>query len=420
MLRRLISAAAVVASVALLPACATGLRVDTVTFPQESTIVSGTDVPNVTVDAGWSPIGDGLAPVIGERRGYFNDVGIHFSRPDGYKSNLLSTMTPLLNGQINIGATYMPLLAPQMATVRNVTTFALPTTAHVQRILAPKGRYTTFAQLTSRGVPFEKAAAEVMSQVKGKRLLMFTGIDPQFYNLALGLAGLGLKDVAPSYMGDPDIVTAAQSGRGDFASPNGAVQVLQLQNAGWEPIITISDLIDHMPEQTLNMANIYTGFLTTKQFASDDYPTLLRFTSVMFRINQLIGKDPVGACGTYVDYVNSYTGSSMTAAECAQLYTSGIYVLNQFDGYDRIAGKFSAQTDAQIKRLQEQGVLPAGNYTAADISIVGQVYRDLRTYRDRSRDMLTTMQPSPARDKAQRYYDTFDYFDAYRIARAAL
>jgi ABC-type nitrate/sulfonate/bicarbonate transport system substrate-binding protein len=419
MVRRWLSMAVVVVAIAALSACSSGLKVNVVAFPSDLDVLSGTDVPRVTVDAGWSPIGDGLVPVIGERRGYFSDVGISFSRSNGYKSNLLSSMTPLLNGQIQIGDTYMPLLAPQMSTVRSVTTFALPTTAHVQRILAPKGRYTTLDQLTAKGVPFKEAAAQVMAQMKGKRFLMYTGIDPQFYNIALGLAGLSLDDVQTSYMGDPDMVTAAQSGRGDFASPNGAVQVSQLQSAGWEPIITISDVIDNMPAETLNMANIYTGFLTTKAFASDDYATLLRFTGVMFRINQAIAADPVGACGVYVDYVNSYTGSNMTAQDCSKLYTDGIYVLNQFDDYQTVADNFAKQTDAQIQRLQQQGVLPAGDYSAADISIIGRVYHDLRTYRDKARELLATAPPGTDRDKAQSFYDQFDYLDAYRYAMAA-
>lgn len=418
---------ALVALTVLVSACSQSTLTRETSLPDGLAPESGTEIPRITIDAGWSPIGDGLIPVIGERRGYFADAGIEFSRANGYKSNLLASMTPLLNGQIQVGDTYMPLLTPQMSTVQSVTTFALPTTAHVQRILAPSGQYTTMEELLAQGIPFEEAGKQVMEQLRGKNLLLYTGADPHFYNVALGMAGMTLSDVQTTYMGDPDMVTAAQSGRGDFASPNGAVQVSQLQSAGWEPLITVTDVLTNLPDQTLNMANTYTGFLTTKNFASENYNTLLRFTSVLFRIGRDIETDPVDACGVYVDYVNSYTGSDMTPEDCSKLYTDGIYELNSFDDYQNVSGPataegvtdYFAETDAQIERLQTQQVLPSGAFAASDISIVDRVYDDLRAYRDEAADLLETAQEGPVRDQAQTYYDQFNYLDAYRFAVAA-
>lgn len=425
--RRATIAVAVSVIVALTAACSPSIRVRELSLPTNLAPEPGTEIPHVELSAGWSPIGDGLIPVIGERRGYFRDAGIAFTRTNGYKSNLLASMTPLLNGQIEIGDTYMPLLTPQMATVQSVTTFALPTTAHVQRILAPEGKYQTLKDAMAQGLPFKEAAARVMAQLKDKTLLLYTGVDPQFYNIALGLAGLSLSDVDAQYMGDPDMVTAAQAGRGDFTSPNGAVQVSQLQSAGWEPLITITDVLSNLPDETLNMANTYTGFLTTKAFASQDYNTILRFTGVLFRISHELRVDPVGACGSYVDYVNSYTGSDMTPQDCAKLYTDGIYELNDFDDYQNVVGPdatggatdYLAETDAQIERLQQQGVLPPGNFSATDISFAHRVYHDLRAYRDGARSLLPKAPPSPLRDEAQKLYAEFDYLDAYRYAIAA-
>jgi hypothetical protein len=425
--RRATIAVAASVIVALTAACSPSIRVRELSLPTDLAPEPGTEVPHVELSVGWSPIGDGLIPVIGERRGYFDDAGITFTRANGYKSNLLASMTPLLNGQIEIGDTYMPLLTPQMSTVQSVTTFALPTTAHVQRILAPVGKYETLDDAMAQGLSFEDAAARVMAQLKDKTMLLYTGVDPQFYNIALGLAGLSLSDVDAQYMGDPDMVTAAQAGRGEFASPNGAVQVSQLQSAGWEPLITVTDVLSNLPNETLNMANTYTGFLTTKDFASHDYNTILRFTGVLFRISHDLSVDPVGSCGSYVDYINSYTGSDMTPEDCAKLYTDGIYELNTFDDYQNVVGPgaedgatdYLAETDAQIERLQEQGVLPAGDFAATDISFAHRVYRDLRAYRDGARSLLSEAPSGALRDEAQQFYDEFNYLDAYRYAVAA-
>ncbi|WP_236794224.1 ABC transporter substrate-binding protein [Amycolatopsis sp. GM8] len=431
MKRRAPFSVAMAVMLVLLSACSPSIRVRELTLPAGLAPEPGIDIPQLTISAGWSPIGDGLIPLIGERRGYFRDAGIEFTRTNGYKSNLLTSMTPMLNGQIEIGDTYMPLLTPQMSTVQSVTTFALPTTAHVQRILAPKGKYKTLSGLMAQGIPFRQAAQEVMAQLKGKTMLLYTGVDPQFYNVALGLAGLTLGDVKTQYMGDPDMVTAALSGQGDFASPNGAVQVSQLQSAGWEPLMIVSDVITNLPSETLNMANTYTGFVTTKNFASENYNAILRFTGVLFRIIHDLDADPVGACASYVDYINSYTGSHLTAEDCSHLYTDGIYELNTFENYQAVAGPtppnpppnhatdYPTQTNAQIQRLQAQAVLPGGHYSASDISFADRVYHDLRTYRDQARALLATAPPGQLHSQAQKFYDDYDYLDAYRYALAA-
>lgn len=426
MSRRSASAIATAVVVTLAAAgCSGNVRVTDLDLPEGLAPEPGVEIPEITIDAGWSPIGDGLIPVVGERLGFFEDAGISFSRPSGLKSDLLTSMTPILNGQVDVGNTYIPLLTAQMSTVRSVTTFALPTTSHVQRILAPAGEYETLDGLMAEGMSFEEAAPRVMSQMEGGRFLMFTGIDPQFYQIALGLADLSLDDVHTSYMGDPDMVTAAHSGRGDFASPNGAVQVEQLQSSGWEPIITITDLIEHMPEETLNMANTYTGFVTTKQFANENYNTLLRFTGVLFRIAREFDEDPVAACDVYVDYVNSYTGSAMTADDCAGLY-DGIYELNDFETYGDVVGPeatvgsdYLAETDAQIARLVEQEVLPDEGLASTDISLAHEIHRDLVAYRDLARELLADAPESDLAERAQQNFEDFNYLDAYRLAKAA-
>jgi len=429
MKRRIAAVAAALALVVACSSCSGSVRVRDLALPDGLDPEPGTAIPQMTINAGWSPIGDGLIPVIGERKGYFADAGIDFTRPNGLKTDLLSSMTPLLNDQVELGATYMPLLTPQMGTVQSVTTFALPTASHVVRILAPQGKYDTLSELMSRGVPFAEAGRRVMEQLRGKKLMLYTGVDPQFYNMALGLAGMTLDDVETSYMGDPDMVTAAQSGKGDFASPNGAVQVSQLQQSGWEPLITITDIFENMPAESLNMANSYTGFVTTKQFANEHYNTLLRFTSVLFRISRDLQQDPVAACGVYVDYVNSYTGSDMTAEDCSKLYTDGLYELIDFDSYQAVSGPavegsddtdYLTETQAQIERLEDNHVLdPASHHQAEEISIAHRVYADLRAYRDQAAELIETAPAGELRTEAEELFDEFNYLDAYRLAKAA-
>ncbi len=350
--------AAFVALALLLTSCATPAPAEGPVTPADLAPESGTDIPEVTMSVGLSPIGDGLIPVIGSRLGYFADAGITFSDgPEGLQTDLLGSMTPLLNGQIDVGVTYMPLLTPQLDSVDSVTSFAFATTFHGTKILVPEGEYETISDALAAGETFEEAAPRVMEQIRGKRLILFTGADPAFYELALGVAGMTLADLDTSYLGDPDMVTAAAAGQADLVSPNGAVQISQLQQAGWEPLIEITDLIDALPEETLGISNTQTGFVTTDAYASENYNTLLRFTGVLFRIVADLQADPVAAADVYVDYVNSYTGSEMTADDAARLFTDGLYTLNGFDAYGDVVStpgsgnNYYEATQEQIRRL---------------------------------------------------------------------
>ena len=393
-----------------------------VSIPDELSPEAGTDIPAVTIDAGFSPIGDGLIPVIGSRLGYFEEAGIAFADgPEGLRTDLLGALTPLLNGQVEIGNTYMPLVSPQLDSVENVTSFAFATTFHGTMILAPEGEYTTLREALDSGLDFDEAAAEVMEQMRGEELLLFTGADPAFYDLALSQADMSLADVSTTYMGDPDMITAASAGRADFVSPNGAVQISQLQYSGWEPLVTITDLIEALPEESLSMSNTQTGFVTTEDFAAENYNTLLRFTSVLFRIVADLQQDPVAAADVYVDYVNSYTGSSMSTDEAARLFTDGLYTLNPYESYaDVVTNEGSGvnyyeTTQAQIDRLREQGVL-SRDHDVEDVSIARQVHEDLVEYQQMTDELLAELPDGEQKAQAQEYYDHYNFLDAYRVA----
>lgn len=400
--------------------------------PESSPVVAeglapepGTEIPEVTVSVGLSPIGDGLIPVIGSRLGYFEDAGISFADgPEGLKTDLLGALTPLLNNQIEIGVTYMPLVTPQLDSVDSVTSFAFPTTFHGTKILAPEGEYETLSDAMAAGESFEEAAPRIMEQLRGQSIVLFTGADPAFYDLALETAGMSLADLETSYLGDPDMVTAAISGQADFVSPNGAVQISQLEQSGWEPLIEITDLIEAMPEETLGISNTQTGFVTTDAYAAENYNTILRFTSVLFRIVADLEADPLTAASTYVDYVNAYTGSSMTAEDAARLFTAGLYTLNPFEEYANVVSEpgtgsnYYESTQAQIERLVEQGVLQ-GEHSSDDASIAERVYTDLDEYRNRADELLSSAPDGELKTQAQVYYDQYNYLDAYRYALEA-
>jgi len=394
-------------------------------LPAELTPEPGTDIPQVTVKAGFAPYGDGLIAVAGERLGFFEDAGISFSEPNGIQADFSQSFTPMLNGQVEVGSAYMPFFAQQLDTVTTVRAFVLTDVYLGTRILAPVGKYQTVSELMAQGQSFHDAAATAMAQLRGKKMLMPDGVDPTFHNLALRQADMQLSDVDVVRMSNPDIVRTAQAGDTDFAAPDGAVQITQLQQSGWEPIVDIGQVIEAMPEQTLDVRNTHTAFTTTTDFAENNYNTILRYAGVTYRIIDALENDPQGTAAAFTDYLNSYTGSELTVDEVAGLFSNGLYSYRGFDSAADFLGPsdsspfvFDETAAAQLATLQENGVL-TGDHTPADMSIADKVYQDLLAYRTEADKLIATAPDGDLKQQAQEYYGQFNYLDAYRFALAA-
>ena len=149
-----------------------------------------------------------------------------------------------------------------------------------------------------------------------------------------------------------------------------------MQQAGWEPLITVGQLIEAYPEQTLDLRSALSTYLTTTEYAEKNYNTLLRFTSVIFRIIDQLEKAPEDATAHFTDYVNSRTGSKLTTP------------------------------------------VLAGEHDVSDVSIAETVYQDLSTYRDKAEKLIAEAPEGELKTKAEHQFKIFNYLDAYRYALA--
>jgi len=429
--RRLGVLVAAAVSVSLLAGCASGGSAgDKASVSSSSaahpTAAAGSTVPDVTVKAGFSPYGDELMGIAGVTRGYFKDVGITFDpAPNGAKVDLIGSLTPLENGQVDLGSGYLPSVASQLDNVKNVTTFGISDVFYGYRILAPKGKYKTVSELMKSGKSYQAAVKQVLAQMKGKEVIERTGVVPTFYNLITKRAGTTTADWKVSYLANPDIVRAAQSGKADFVSPTGAVEITTLLQDGWESLIDLPTVIDNeKPADTVSLRSTFSGYLTTTEYADAHWDTLLRFTSVMYRLIADMDEDPKAVATDYVDYLNSYTGSKLTADQLAATF-DGLYSLRNFDDatqlYDDESDPFNVATvaGAQIKDLEDQKVLK-GDYSVDDLSIAGEIYADLVKYKKLADENLAKAPDGDLKTKAQGYYDAYDFLDAYRLAAQAV
>ncbi|TPW78276.1 ABC transporter substrate-binding protein [Schumannella sp. 10F1B-5-1] len=424
-LRRLLGVTvATVTAAALLAGCAAG-SAEPASAPS-GLAAAGDSIPEVTIKAGLSPYGDELLAAAAIKRGYFADAGITIG-PDEYgaQTDLIASLAPLQNGQVELGSGYPPAVVSQLDNVDDVTAFAISDVFYGYRILAPKGEYKTVAEEMKKGKSFAAALKTVLAQIKGEKVILRQGVVPTFYDLITKEAGTTTADWDVTYLPNADIVRAAQAGQADFVSPTGAVEITRLLQDGWESLVELPQVIENLPsEDTVSLRATFSGYLTTTKYADENWDTLLRFTGVMYRIVADMKADPEATAADYVDYLNSYTGSSLTAAELAGTF-DGLYSLRDFDDakamytdkkdpfhFDTVAG-------AQIDELTAKGVLK-GEHTTEQLSIAGKIYADLAKYRSEAKKLLDAGDgDADLLAKAKTLYDQYDFLDAYRFAAQA-
>lgn len=384
-----------------------------------SSTATADGIPQASVKLGLSPYGDELLAAAAIKRGYFANVGISFSNGDyGIKTDLIKSVTPLLNNQIEIGSGYPPAVASQLDNVSDVVGFAYSDVFYGYRILAPSGKYKTLASEMAAGAPFDTAIETVMTQLKGQDVILRTGVAPTFYNLLCTHSQTSMDDWNITYLSNDDILRQAEAGGCDFISPTGAVEISRLQKEGWEPLVDLKEAIEYLPkDETTALRATFSGYVTTRAWAEANWDTILRFTSVIYRIIDDMKTDPEGTAADFVDYVNDYTGSALTAEELAGTF-DGLYSLQSFEEADAMfndpSADFNFETvmDENLRVLHEEGVLKE-SYTSDALSIADKVYNDLKTYKEKAEGLLASADASEENvAKAKSYFDAFDYLDA--------
>lgn len=384
----------------------------------------GTDVPEVAVKLALTPLGDTTIPVIGVEKGYYQDVGITIEpEPYGAKLDLLGSVAPLLNKQVEVGSAFPPTVLGQLDTVKNIKAFALSDVFTGYALLAPEGQFKSVDDLMQDGASFDAAAGEVVDQVSGRSLLLADG-DPSaqlFYKVLFDLSDVTAEDADTTYLKNPEITKAALAGRADFAAPSSGVDIQTLLDNGWESLISIDQMFENLDDERVLQLVGHSGYLTTDEYLSSNYETLLRFTSVMYRIIDDLQKNPEETVALYRDFVNSYTGTDLSDKGLADLYKSSYKLANfeearvYYEPNDSVLNVDNAY-NAQLATLKEDGVLKE-SHTAGDLFVAGQVWKDLNRYKQES-DKLFDSVGDKDKDivaRAQEFYDARDYLDSYRL-----
>jgi len=259
----------------------------------------------------------------------------------------------------------------------------------------------------------------------------------QFLSLAYQQAGLNLQDSQVQLLSDQKIVEASFSGRVKFAAPGGAPQVVQLEVSNWKPILTPLDITANTPPDPNSPAVLLTnnvgGFTRTK-YLDENFDTLVRLTSVMYRIIDAIQKSPNDVLPDQLPYINSVAGTKLDVKSLQIILSAQDPIINFED-----AARFITKTDSpvyyktvytgQIGQLKKSGVLKSDRtYDEEDVfAAVPKIYQALVDHKanaDKALAQLKGQSLSPERqklvDQANDFYSWRDYLDADRFATAAL
>jgi ABC-type nitrate/sulfonate/bicarbonate transport system substrate-binding protein len=400
---------------------------------------SGTDVPQVEVSLGMRPYANDLIFVAGIKQGFYKDVGLTVTPAPYGRKVLPDQAIPLLvNKQIDFMALYPPDIIATMDSVQNVRFIALTDLFQGFAVLArPGSNVKTVGQFMSDGLNFEEAMKRTMAQLKGKSFVTAPVVDNRiFLETVFSLGGMNMdKDTKLVVTPDSNALQLETGGKIDFASPTGAPFTAQLRFAGWIPLVTPLDVLANMPAGpgSPTAALVGTpGVACDAQWAREHAETVLRFTSVMFRIIEQEQKNPDVMLKSMLDYVNSFAGTSLDIAglkltiDSLSPLSNFEFQKNYFDNQNS-ALYYRTAFDAAVKFNVDKGVLPNGKYDADDVIWASGVYHSLVELKQAADDLLKradgsklSAQNQALLEKAKQFYGWYDYLDAYRLLRVAV
>jgi NMT1-like family len=399
----------------------------------------GTDVPQVETSLGMRPYANDLIFVAGIKQGFYKDVGLTITPiPYGRKVLPDQAIPLLVNKQIDFMALYPPDVVATMDSVKNIRFIALTDLFQGFAILArPASSVKTVGQFMAEGLGFSEAMKRTMTQLRGKSFVTAPVVDNRiFLETFFSLGGMNMdKDTKLIVTPDSTALQLESGGKVDFASPTGAPFTAQLRLGGWIPLVTPLDVLTNMPAGPGSPTTALVGtpgVACDAEWARQHAETVLRFTSVMFRIIEQEQKNSELMLKSMLDYVNSFAGTSLNIAGL-QLTIDTLSPLSNFEFQKNYFDKqnsalyYRTAFDAAAKFNIDKGVLPKGDYDADDLVWASDVYHDLVALKQAADDARKQIEGKSLSaehqallEKAKQFYVWYDYLDAYRLLRVAL
>ncbi|MFT3866081.1 MAG: hypothetical protein QM729_17580 [Solirubrobacterales bacterium] len=424
----------VLGSFGVLAGCGSDSSTGSTAATSAGTTAAGTSIPKTTVNFTVAPAADDGLAVIGMYDHYFDDVGITIG-PSATGANYIlgESLAPLLNGQVETGSLVYEVLLQQLDTVKNVRPYLIIDTYVGHGFFAPAdAQVKDLTEFAKTAATYEQAAKETLAQMQGKRIAVASDVVNQpYWNSLFEIGGVDPSDA--ERLENTNILELLQAGKLDFGGIANGPQYVAALEAGLKPVFLQKDQLELAEDQAaLALYVNHDSLVTTEDFYDENYDTVLRISSVMYRIlNDLLGageKKRMEALETQLPWLDAKTGTKLTPKALGTQFEN----LALIRDLDQQKAFFEGQSvdniyysgELILKHLKKTGVLHE-DHTVAEVDGAKKVWTDLMKYRAESEELLeklgkgSTNSQKQVISAAQKQYDNFNYLDASRFLRSA-
>lgn len=396
-------------------------------------------IPEVTVRHATVSYTNHAWTVLAAQKGFLKDVGITMANGAPKILRDQQMVPQLQNGEVDITTMYFGIVTQALDKITNIKPVLVYSYWQGNTILtSPNLGFKTVDDFIAEGMPWDKAAAAAMAQLKGQKLTITANPSTYPWNeYAFSLAGLTMKDAETIPIEDPKAVQLAIGDQVAFAAPGGAVQIYQLQyQAGWKPVMSTRQMVKYVPGgpgSALNNLLNYDVMQCTQEYLDQNRDTVLRWCAAMYRtMDYMFGPKQEEALTAYVPFINANTGAALD-------WQSIKFIFEELDpfypwqaqppiwedaGY---ALHYKNIYDYQLKKYISDGTLPDQPYDVEGLFQAKSIWMEMRELKAKadglmakapSGDMSEEKQKLMAAAKFQ--YDGFNYLDAVRYLEAAI
>jgi ABC-type nitrate/sulfonate/bicarbonate transport system substrate-binding protein len=405
-------------------------------------------IPRVEVKFANAAFLDHTDAIIGLKKGWFEEVGIEIApKPHGLVLPSAERAANLIAGTIDVVSTGVYNLLPAMGRARNLRIFVQKDIFYGYRLMAqPDKNHKSFEEFVQEGASPSEAMKQTVAQLKGKTITYLS--EPsreQFIELVYRRGDLSKSEIdtiKTINVDDNQTIALMVSGRADFQF-SGAPAMVELSRRGFKPILSAYDIVStarpSVDSQEL-IAILKVGWGTTAEYYEHNPDTILRLSSVVFRIVKFITEQPQEALKIHVPFLNSIAGSQMTTDFGKWIYDL-VHPYSTFEEQEawysnpRNTLYYAYEVGARIKDNERKGIFKPGDMDVETIHVADDVYwkllelkakagplinaaeRHIRHGREDGKDMGKAEE---LLDKAVHFFINYNYLDAHRFAQASL
>ncbi len=381
------------------------------------------------------PYADHTYSSIGVAKGWFKDVGIDLKS----ETIKIEEVVPgLTSGAYDVASVPPGILFSAYDAAPTLRTFVFGDLFQGYALMGqPRQGYKTYANFVKDGMSPAESERAVVQQMKGKTFAYptETAIKP-FIDLLLERGGLTRDSIKPLVLDDPLTVQAMRTRRSDF-QVGGVPSRISLEKEGFVPLITSADLAKGArpsPESKELASILQNGWAMTSEMYDKDRATALRLASVNYRIMSFMQTNRDEALAIHMAYLSKVTGQKFTSEDGRVIYDS----LDPFITFDNQRPWFHDSNNplyyrhvngAILKSFVDGKIYKGQPPAVDDVILADDTYAELERLKVSSSALLAELKAkAPAASSnasaklsaAQNCFDTYNYYDADRIAAEAI